>query len=407
VNASIAARHRRVAHCQASERYGVDGLATAFDAILDHGSRSPWRSWRGFPTGPYAADDVIDGDGLTDDPIPIRVAVTVANDSLVADFTGTAPQTRGPINCTEGALYSACKTVVRAITSPAARSNDGFFRPFRLIVPPGTVFSAQTPAATGWYYEASAYATELVWKALAPVIRDHRLLGATRACPSATSSAPRHGRGLRARRAAPAAGGTGRDKDGERSSQPRTIRTTSRSRSSSRAPGSSSATSSTSRPTRGRGVAAASMHPRVPPARRQQASRLMEVSAAPPPVGRGGQLGSNNYLEYEKLDGTHVRRGRSQYILAGAGDRGPRRPVSGGYGDRRAWIRRRRCVLDGYITPAQARSVASPPTATRLLSTRKRRSLCARWASAARPMSLTRRPTSAARYRLVILTPRR
>ena len=56
----------------------------------------------------------------------------------------------------------------KAITAPQAPSNEGLFRPFELVAPEGTVFTATRPAPTGWYYEASAYATELVWKALAP-----------------------------------------------------------------------------------------------------------------------------------------------------------------------------------------------------------------------------------------------
>jgi N-methylhydantoinase B len=59
---------------------------------------------------------------------------------------------------------------VRAITAPGARSNDGFFRPFGLTVPPRTVFSAEAPAPTGWYYEGAAFANDLIWKALAPVV---------------------------------------------------------------------------------------------------------------------------------------------------------------------------------------------------------------------------------------------
>jgi N-methylhydantoinase B len=58
---------------------------------------------------------------------------------------------------------------VRAITAPDARSNDGFFEPFSLTVPPRTVFSAEPPAPTGWYYEGAAFANDLFWKALAPV----------------------------------------------------------------------------------------------------------------------------------------------------------------------------------------------------------------------------------------------
>ena len=52
----------------------------------------------------------------------------------------------------------------------AGAPNEGAFRPFTIVCPPGTVFTAEPPSPTGWYYEATAFATELVWKALAPVL---------------------------------------------------------------------------------------------------------------------------------------------------------------------------------------------------------------------------------------------
>jgi N-methylhydantoinase B len=171
INAGVAAvgiGERRM--LEACERYGAAAVLTAFGAILDHGELIARAELAKIPNGVYVAEDAIDGDGLSDDLIPVCVAVTVADDSLTIDFAGCSPQTRGPINCSTGALTSACKTVVRAITSPQARSNDGFFRPVRITIPPGTVFSAEPPAPTGWYYEASAFATDLVWKALAPVV---------------------------------------------------------------------------------------------------------------------------------------------------------------------------------------------------------------------------------------------
>jgi N-methylhydantoinase B len=39
------------------------------------------------------------------------------------------------------------------------------------------VFTAVRPAATGWYFESSAFATELIWKALAPVLPEHLTAG--------------------------------------------------------------------------------------------------------------------------------------------------------------------------------------------------------------------------------------
>ncbi|MEA2515759.1 MAG: N-methylhydantoinase [Thermomicrobiales bacterium] len=158
-------------------RYGLPAVEEAFEAILDHGEALALAALTRIPSGTYEAEDIIDGDGVSEDPIPIRVRVTVSADRFVADFTGCSPQTQGPINCARGALMSACKTVFKAITGPQQPSNEGLFRPFELIAPEGTVFTAMRPAPTGWYYEASAYATELVWKALAPVLPERLSAG--------------------------------------------------------------------------------------------------------------------------------------------------------------------------------------------------------------------------------------
>ena len=72
---------------------------------------------------------------------------------------------------------SACKTVFKAITAPDAPSNEGLFAPLEVIAPEGTVFTAVRPAATGWYFESSAFATELIWKALAPILPEHLSAG--------------------------------------------------------------------------------------------------------------------------------------------------------------------------------------------------------------------------------------
>jgi len=168
--AAVSIGERRVV--EACRRYGPAVVRAAFERVLEHGERSAREAIRRIPNGVYHAEDVIDGDGITRDHLPIVVSVTVGDDWIHADFTGCAPEATGPVNCSTGALLSACKTVVRAVTDPQARSNDGFFAPFSLTIPPGTVFSAQHPAPTGWYYEGAAFANDLLWKALAPVCPD-------------------------------------------------------------------------------------------------------------------------------------------------------------------------------------------------------------------------------------------
>ena len=150
--------------------YGLATLEQSFSAILDLSEQESRDALRQIPDGEYFCDDAIDGDGVTDVAIAVCCRIIKQADQLTVDFTGSAATVRGPINCSEGATRSAVKTVFKALVGPSEPSNEGWFRPLRVILPPGTVFSAEKPAPTGWYYEGSVHASELVWKALAPLL---------------------------------------------------------------------------------------------------------------------------------------------------------------------------------------------------------------------------------------------
>ena len=178
LNAGIAAC--RIAEKRLQEmcsRYGLHNIQNAFTAILVHGEAMARAAIRQIPNGVYTATDIIDGDGIIDEDIPVCVKITVEDESMIVDFTGCAPQRPGPINCAHGALMSACKTIFKAITGPQAPTNEGWFRPYTVIIPEGTIFSATRPAPTGWYYESTAHVTELIWMALAPVLPERLSAG--------------------------------------------------------------------------------------------------------------------------------------------------------------------------------------------------------------------------------------
>lgn len=170
LNAGLAAV--RIADARLLElaaRYGAATLRACFDHILAISERLSRAAVAALPDGVYEAVDWIDGDGVVPDQIPVQVKVVIDGESITFDFIGCAEQRRGPINCAHGALLSSVKTVFKALVDPQAPSNEGYFRPVRVICPDGTVFTATQPAPTGWYYEGSAQASELVWKALAPL----------------------------------------------------------------------------------------------------------------------------------------------------------------------------------------------------------------------------------------------
>lgn len=154
------------------ERYGVAAVKNVFESILSLSEKRCRNAVALLPDGVYKATDVIDGDGVSDEQIPVCVAVKIDGEQVCVDFTGSAPARGGPINCSRGALLSAVKTVFKALVAPHAPSNDGWFRPLDIEIPNGTVFSAESPSPVGWYYEGSSQASELVWKALAPLASD-------------------------------------------------------------------------------------------------------------------------------------------------------------------------------------------------------------------------------------------
>ena len=147
---------------------GWPRFVEAGDRLLDYGEAMVARELAQLPAGTYEAEDWIDDDGLTDEPHYCRVKVTISDSEFVCDFTGSAPQTLGPINCAYTGLVSGVRIVFKALTDPHLHANEGTFRALRVICPEGTVFTAQRPAPVSTYWESMIFAADLVWKALAP-----------------------------------------------------------------------------------------------------------------------------------------------------------------------------------------------------------------------------------------------
>jgi N-methylhydantoinase B len=98
------------------------------------------------PDGTYTFEDAIDDDGITEEPIRIRAAVTVAGDEMTVDLTGCSPQSLGPSNATLASTYSAVFYALMATADVPVASNAGCYRPVTVVAPPGTCVNAAAPA---------------------------------------------------------------------------------------------------------------------------------------------------------------------------------------------------------------------------------------------------------------------
>jgi N-methylhydantoinase B len=104
--------------------------------------------------------EAIEGD------LEIMVSARVAGDRLTLDFTGSAEQYAGNLNCPLAVTRSACYFAVRVLTDPDIPPSAGAYRPVEVIAPEGSLLNARAPAAVvGGNVETSSRVADVVLRA--------------------------------------------------------------------------------------------------------------------------------------------------------------------------------------------------------------------------------------------------
>ncbi|KAB1189920.1 hydantoinase B/oxoprolinase family protein [Haloferax sp. MBLA0076] len=169
VRAQIAANERAADRlAELVDEHGRAQVVDAFDAVIAYSRDRVTAELRDLPDGTYHATDVLEGDGVSDDDIPIEVTVTIAGGSIRVDFEGTAPQVAGNVNAPLAVAKSAVYFVVRCVTDPEIPPNQGCYDPIDVVVPDGSLLDPNPPAAVvGGNVETSQRVTDVVFSALA------------------------------------------------------------------------------------------------------------------------------------------------------------------------------------------------------------------------------------------------
>jgi N-methylhydantoinase B len=178
LRAQLAACHTGEARLrQLAKRYGTRRVRTAASALLDYSEQIMRAFLERVPAGIYRAEDFLDDDGITAEPVKIAVAIMVrpkikrAASTVTVDFTGSDPQVQGSVNAVEAIAYSACFYVFRCLLSEDVPATAGLMRPIRVIAPSGTIVNANPPAAVaGGNVETSQRIVDVLLRALAQAI---------------------------------------------------------------------------------------------------------------------------------------------------------------------------------------------------------------------------------------------
>jgi N-methylhydantoinase B len=129
------------------ERRGRETIEQAFEEVIAYAERRTREALRDVPDGTYRAEGEIEGDGATDDDLPLRVAVTVDGDAMTIDFAGSSGQTAGNVNCPLAVTRSACYFALRVLLPDDVPANAGAYAPLTIEAPAGSLVNARSPAA--------------------------------------------------------------------------------------------------------------------------------------------------------------------------------------------------------------------------------------------------------------------
>ncbi len=158
----------QLAACRAGERRllelhartGDRALRAAFAEVLDYAERRTRACIAALPDGVRAAADVLEASA---GDLPIVVRATVRGERLTLDFTGSAAQHDGNLNCPLAVTRSACYFAVRVLTDPDIPASAGAYRPVEVVAPAGSILNARFPAAVaGGNVETSSRVADVV-----------------------------------------------------------------------------------------------------------------------------------------------------------------------------------------------------------------------------------------------------
>ncbi|KMO31383.1 hydantoin utilization protein B [Methylobacterium tarhaniae] len=148
------------------DEYGDATVDAAFAAFSDRAEALMRAAIRALPDGRYSFSDVLDNDGITDEPLTIALDLTIDGDRLVLDFSRSSAPAQGPINISHATTVAACYVALKHVFTEVP-ANAGCLRPITFTVPETTLLGAGAPKPMAGYTETILRLIGVVLGALA------------------------------------------------------------------------------------------------------------------------------------------------------------------------------------------------------------------------------------------------
>lgn len=155
------------------QRYGSARTEICLDALQSYSARLMKEALAKIPAGTYTAEDFLDDDGFSAEPVRLRVEIRIRGGAAAVDFQGTSPQRPGCVNAVFAITYSAVFYVFRCLLGENVPACAGLMDPITVSAPQGSVVNARPPAAVAaGNVETSQRIVDVLLRALAKALPD-------------------------------------------------------------------------------------------------------------------------------------------------------------------------------------------------------------------------------------------
>jgi N-methylhydantoinase B len=148
---------------------GLPHFASVAREVIARSEDAMRRAIRRVPDGIYSNTGIMDG---FDEPLVIRVKLTIRGDELEFDFAGTSAQINKGINSCYNYTYGYAAFAAKAVLEPLVPNNEGAYRPLALKAPEGSLVNSRRPAPGNSRGRVGHMIVPVVFGALAKALPD-------------------------------------------------------------------------------------------------------------------------------------------------------------------------------------------------------------------------------------------
>jgi len=159
---------------QMMEEFDLESIDPLADEIISRSESAMRDGIRALPNGRFEHEVWSDG---FEEPLCIKVAVTIEDQDIHIDFAGSSAQSQRGINVVLNYTRGYASFAMKAAISPDVPHNEGAFRPVHITAPQGSILNCQRPAAVASRHLVGHFLPSAIFGALAQVIPDRVIAG--------------------------------------------------------------------------------------------------------------------------------------------------------------------------------------------------------------------------------------